>query len=502
MPRYDLGGAYQASSLIAGAQRRVNLYAETDSKGIPVKSTLFPRPGLTPLGAGSPVIGAGRALYAATNGDLYGVVNQTIYYIDPDFVWHPLVVGLLTPGTDPVSIADNGQEAIVVDGTAFGVSISLAARTSQAISDPNFLGGNRVTFLNFFLLLNELNSPNFYSTDATTITFNALSFGSLTQFPGNVVGLIASEAALWIFSQYKGEVWSDAGTSPFAFQPLSGIIIEYGLAGDFALNRQDTAVYWLAQSPEGGRMAMRGVGNAARRISTHAIEKEWLKYPRVDDCVVTCYQIVGHSFICFDFPTADRTWVFDEASPEDPWHEEAYFDTNGVQHRTKDLFKAYAYGKNLALDWQTGALYQKDVTNFSDNGVAVVYMADMPHMVDAEDDRLTVWRVIADVECGNGTGLPVPQIGRPWSLGFNAGFGPRTLIEPPFMTLYVSHDRGKSFYAHSDQLMAGQYGYNTRPTFNRCGIAFDTVLRFQWSGPFQTSMNAPFVTTEESEADA
>jgi hypothetical protein len=70
------------------------------------------------------------------------------------------------------------------------------------------------------------------------------------------------------------------------------------------------------------------------------------------------------------------------------------------------------------------------------------------------------------------------------------------------MTLYISRDRGYTYYAHSDQLMAGPYGYNTRPTFNRCGVAYDVVLRFQWTGPFKTAMNAPFVVIEEHEADA
>lgn len=498
MPRLDIGTAYGASSLIAGAQRSVNLYVEQNAQGAPSQRTLYPRPGLTPLGAGAPTVGYSRALYTATNGDLYAVVNQTLYYIDPNWMWHQSGA-LVTPGTAPVSIADNGQNAIVVDGSLFGLNINLQTRVAAQIVDPNFLGGTRVTFLNFFLLLNELNSPNFYSTEATTVVFNALFFGSLTEYPGNVVGLIASEAALWIFGPYKGEVWADAGTSPFAFQPLSGIILEHGLAGPYALGRQDVNIYWLSQSPEGSRLAMRGVGNGAQRISTHAIEREWLKYPIVSDCIVTAYQIKGHPFVCYDFPTADRTWVWDEIIQE--WHEEAFYDVNGVQHRNRACFKAYAYGKNVALDWQTGALYQLDTTNFSDNGVAQVYIRDFPHLVDSEDSRLTIWRTMADVSCGGGDSPAVPQTTSPWSAGWSPGFGPRTLTEPPQMTLCISHDRGKTYFPHSDQYMAGPYGFNTRPTFNRCGVSFDTVLRFQWAGPFETAMQGAFVVTEQHEGD-
>jgi hypothetical protein len=499
VPRLDIGHAYGSSSLIAGAQRSVNLYREPNAEGAPVKATLYPRPGLTPLGAGAPTVGYARCLYTATNGDLYAVVNQTLYYIDPNWIWHS-VSSFLNLRTTPVSIADNGLNAIAVDGTTNGLNINLAARTAAAIVDPNFLGANRITFLNFFLLLNELSSPNFYSTQATSVVFNALFFGSLTEYPGNVVGLIASEAALWIFGPWKGEVWADAGTSPFAFQPLSGIIIEYGLAGAFALARQDINVYWLAQSPEGGRMALRGVGNQGRRISTNAIEQEWLTYPQVADCIVTTYQIKGHAFVEFHFPTADRTWTFDEATSD--WFEDAYFDTNGVQHRSRATFKAYAYGLNVALDWQTGALYQIDPTNFSDNGVSHIYIRDFPHMVDQEDDRLTIWRVIADMACDNGTGIQVPGSSSPWSLGFSNGFGPSLVTVPPQVTMLVSHNRGQSFFAHSDQALTGPAGFNNKPTFNRCGIGFDLVIRFQWTGPIKTALNSAFATLEQHDADA
>lgn len=502
-----LGGAYSDASLIASAQRAINLYPEQNSQTqqAPVPVTHYPRPGLTPKSM-PPAVARGRCLYVATNGDLYAVVGQTLYYIDPNFNYNAIGV-LPTNVTTPVYIADNGVTALVVDGSALGLQIDLATRVATAIVDPNFLGGARVTFLNYFLLLNEPGTPNFYSTQATSVVFNALAFGSLTEWPGNVQGLIASEAALWIFSPQKGEVWADAGTSPFAFQPLSGVIIEHGLAGSYALGRYDKNVYWLSQSPEGGRVAMQGFFNTATRISTHAIEEEWLSYPIVSDCIVQTYQIRGHAFVLYHFPTADRTWVFDAITHE--WHEEAFFDINGVQHRTRDTFMAYAYGLNLSLDWATGQLYQRDETNFSDNGVPIQFLRSMPHMVSDQNLRVTLWKVIADMECGNGPGVQLPyQIDRPWSLGFSSGFGPAVIVEPPVVTLQVSRDRGFSFTTHSLQPMAAvtsggnTSSYNVRPTFNRCGTATDFVLQLEWAGPMKSALNGVFIETEEHQADA
>jgi hypothetical protein len=246
-------------------------------------------------------------------------------------------------------------------------------------------------------------------------------------------------------------------------------------------------------------MAMRGAGQQSQRISTNAIEEEWLTYPRVDDCIGVTYQIRGHPFVEVHFPTADRTWVFDESTQE--WHEKAYYDTNGVQHRARDLFKAYAYGKNVAQDWSSGQLYLVDETNYSDNGIPIVYKRSMPHLIDNENfDRITLWRVIADMECGKGTGVQGVQAS-PWSLGFNAGFGPLTYDGRPQITCRLSRDRGFHFETHSTIPIGAQGQYQNRLTFNRCGIANDFVIELDWEGPMHTGLNGVFVVTELSESD-
>src|ERR1700744_3798143 len=148
MPRVQLlGGAYSAPSLIANAQRSVNLFPENNPKASnpPVPVTHYPRPGLTLLGAPS-TIGQGRCLYGATNGDLYAVVGQQIYYIDPNFKYTNL--GAIQTGTDtPVYMSDNGTDITIVDGSAQGYDIEMSSQSFGIISDPNFLGGDRTDYI-------------------------------------------------------------------------------------------------------------------------------------------------------------------------------------------------------------------------------------------------------------------------------------------------------------------------------------------------------------------
>jgi hypothetical protein len=452
-------------------------------------------------GSGNQIVGAGRMLYPATNGDLYGVVGNNVYYIDSG--WNFTPVGALPSGrTNPVYAADNGKNILVVDGSTHGVQINMATRAGGPIADPNFLGADRICFLNYFLLLNQPGTSNFYSTNAASTVFNALSFGTMTEWPGNCIALINSQAAVWLFNIQKGEIWNDAGTFPFAFQPISGTIIEHGLVGPYALGRISTDIYWLSEAPEGARVAIRGTGRGEQRVSTFPIEAEWLTYPNVSDCVVQTYQIRGHGFVMWHFPSADRTWVYDLMMEE--WHEEAFYDINGLQHRTRDMMMAYAYGTNLSLDWANGQLYARDEENFSINGDTQIYLVDYPHLEgDAgELSRFTIWRVICDMISEASPGLSVPQTTNPWSSGWSPGFGPSTVMTaPPYVTMQISYDRGKTFWTHSDQLLTGPYGYNTKPTFNRCGVAYDAVLRFTWPGPYKTAMNPPFVVYEDHAGD-
>ena len=159
MPRIPLlGGAYQQSSVIAGAQRCINLYVEFNSERAqaPVQATHYSRPGLTPKGT-PPLTGRGRALYAATTGQLYCVINQNVYFIDQNFAY-TLLGTLPSAVATPVSIADNGTFAFLVDGSAFGSQIQLDNNNLSEISDPNFHGGTRVDFLDGFVIFNKPNT--------------------------------------------------------------------------------------------------------------------------------------------------------------------------------------------------------------------------------------------------------------------------------------------------------------------------------------------------------
>lgn len=510
-----LGGAYSDASLIAGAQRSVNVYSEKNPAPAqsPVPVTQYPRPGLSPLSA-PPAVGRGRALYTATNGDGYAVIDTAVYYIDPDFVFH-LLGNLGTVTETPVSMSDNSDMVLIVDGDESASTIDITpvgtggppSRAFALLGDPNFLGADRVDFLDGFLVMNQPNTKNWYCTVlysqlAAPPIFNGLFIGTKTAWPDNVVCVVTCERQAWVFGRYKSEIWTNVGAVPFPFQITSGNIVEHGCVARFSAAKADTLVYWLSQSPEGARLAMKGEGNGAVRVSTHAIETEWLKYPRVDDAIGQTYQLGGHLFYVLSFPTADKTWVFDQATTE--WHEVTSIDFNGIEHRWRAGFLSYMYGRNVALDWSTGQLYQIDPDNFTDNGQPIVFRRGFPHMMDGENfDRVSINHFIADMQCGTSPGFSQnPQSTSPWSGGFSPGFGPRIIVEPPLVSLRISRDRGYSFGNPVMKPMGAQGQYKTRPTWYHCGYANDFIFELFWSTPMKTALNGAFIDAENHEMDA
>lgn len=498
-------GAYSAASLTANSQRCVNMYPEfnppTTKPVFPV--TLYPRPGLKLL-SNPPVVGHGRCLYGATNGDLYAVVDQAVYEINADFQFN-LIGNLLTDATTPASMADNGQEAIVVDGSLFGYQTVLGTKVLTQIADANFVGSTRADFLGSFIILNKPGTNEWYSTTSEVITpFNALYVGVKTAWPDNVLCVVAIEGEVYVFGPKKSEVWYNAGAYPFPFQLFPGNIIEHGCAAAYSPAKIDVNVFWLSQSPEGDRMVMQANSqNVAQRVSTHAIEAEWRKYPRVDDAIGSAYQLQGHFFYMIHFPTADKTWVFDATiaaqlgTSDAAWHEDNWIDTNGVLHRARNTFNAFAYGKNLALDWATGALYQIDPATTVDNvnGVAVPIplIRSFPHQAN-ELKYVSFASFTADVDSGESINTGEQgEFLSPWSQGFNSGFGPISQTAIPQHCVRLSRNGGYKYGNNRVKTLISSGNYRSMQRWRSWGVARDAV--FEWSSTAQmvVALNGAYV---------
>lgn len=469
-----LQGAYTARSLIANAQRCVNLYPENNTQDAEAPFTHYPRPGLTLLATANEQ--RWRGLFRASNDQLFGCVGNAIYYITP--YWQLILVGTIASYYSPVKMADNGTTLVIVDGSAQGWLVDLSTHAFSQIIDAAFYGGNTVEYLDTFLLFPKPNSKQFYSTLSNTIVpFDPLYFGSKVGYPDRLSTLAVMHREIWLFgAQRATEIWylegADAG---FPFSRLPGSYIEQGCLAPASVAKNDLKLFWLGQNQNGSASVFMGAKYSSQQISTFAIEYEINSYPVLSDAIGMTYNQQGHDFYVLTFPTADKTWVYDQDTGL--WHEETWTDSNGQEHRTRANCMASAYGQNICGDWENGNLYALDPAAGTDNGDAIVRRRSFPHLV-SNGNRVGYNVFRADMDCGNSLGTAVSN--------------------PAKLYLRWSDDRGHSFGNPLEQNFGASGQYLVQAQWRQLGYARDRVFELFWSDPAFTALNGAWVEGESS----
>lgn len=392
------GGSYQARSLVAAAQRQVNLFSEPlpPAAGEPSQWALYPTAGLVQLATlpSAPV----RGLYRATNNQLYAVAGSTVYALSSGF--SATALGSITAGlTRPVSMSDNGNTLVIVDGSPFGWQVALATNSFSQIVDSTgtFRGGTRVDYLDTYLLFAVPNTPQFQSSNSLVVAFDPLYFANKESHSDLLASLAVAKREIWLIGETTSEIWINSGAADFPFQSFPNVIIDNGTCAPYSVATVDNTVFWLSRSRQGLGVVMQGAGYQNTRVSTYPIEYELTTYPTLADAIGMTYQYAGHTFYHLVFPSADKSWLYDLSTQQ--WAELAWIDSNGTEHRHRANCAAMAYGSVVVGDWQNGNLYRLDPNVYTDFGGPIRRVRCWPHLVN-DGKRLFFRQFIADMEGG------------------------------------------------------------------------------------------------------
>lgn len=478
-----LGGAYSARSVIANAQRCVNLYPEInpETSQAPVPVTHYYTPGLTlratitpPLS--SPIV---RGLYRTSKGNLYAVVGGSIYYISS--TWTVTFMGNIPAATTPVSFSDNGTIVVMVTGAvSAGWWWNDGAVTFTAISDPNFIGSATVQFLDGYFVFALAFTSQFYLSPYYwngTSPFDPTQIASKTGGSDPIVAVAVVRRELWLIGSLTSEVWYNTGAADFPFERQPGVFVEHGTAATYSVAAADVALFFLSQDRQGRGIVFRLNDYQTSRISTHAIEKEIQSYSTIADAIGFTYQQDGHTFYFLTFPTANRTWVYDMSTNQ--WHERVWTNpADSSENRHLANAMAFAYGYNVAGDWRNGRIYTMDLGVYTDNGDPIVRRRSFPHFVYG-GKRISYASFTADMEVG--TELSVvgtPAVSLRWSDKRGATWGTPVTLDMRF--------------GQTDQ-------YYRSLLIRRLGIARDRVFELYWSFAYKTALNGAWIETEQAE---
>jgi hypothetical protein len=489
-------GAYHNRSLDAGAQSCINLFPEENPAEATPESpfTHYPRPGLISL-AKPPTQGRGRGLFRVSNGDLYGVVGPNVYYIDPN--WNFNLLGTIQNQFTPVSMDDNGQsngnEIVLVDNSPLGYQINMTSRQMTQIVDTTglFTGATRVQFFDTFFTFNQIGTNNWYCSLSEQVAFNALDQASKGTFGDPIQSIIACQRTLWLIGAMTSEPWFDAGDPIFPFEEVFGQLVPHGTIAPYSVCTTDVNAFYLSQDKDGRAIGLMIEGYGAKRVSTFALEDEWLKYPTLTDAISYTYQQGGHTFWVIHFPSANKSWAYDLATKQ--WHQRAWLDQNGKFNRERVAFHAFAYNTNVGMDWQTGQIYALDQNTYTDAGAPIGFVRSFPHVVD-EMKEITMTEFVADMATGTWSGSSEsPSVTGPWSAGFSSGFGPLNEVEAPCVCLRVSKDGGGTWGNYRKKTLISAGHYRTMLRWRGLGMGRDVVFELSWSAPFSTGLNQAFV---------
>jgi hypothetical protein len=486
MPEIKLiGGFYQSKSLIANAQRCVNLYPEQNQEDSPFPFTTYPAPGLRRLSA--PLGGTGQGVYTTIKGDLFAAAGGKLYYVNPSFQASSVAT------VDPnglVSMSDNADagEMLVVDGTTRGLSVNLNTRVATVITDSSFYGGTRVDFVDGYFVLNVPGNNEFYISNQYSTTFNPLYFAGKTGGGDPILLAVCLHREIWLLGIDTSEVWYNTGDTDFPYQPLQGVFIQHGLAATGSVATQDLSIYWLGRNKQGQGIVFRGNGYKATRISTHAIENEIQSYSTISDARGFIYQQEGHVFYVLTFPSAGATWVFDEAT--NLWHQRGEVLADGTVGQYPCAAATVAYGQNIFQDIYDGSLYTPDL-NYGLYDVAsprrpeLLHIRSFPHLIN-DGKRLSYTRFIADMETGTAP------------LAFNVrGQLGDAIPGPAALWLRTSDNRGKTFSTPVRQTFGATGQENVQILFTRLGLSKDRIFEVSWSSSNVTALNGAFIQVEQ-----
>ena len=510
MPRLPLlGGAYEAQSIIANAQRCINLYPEINQKDAPVLVTHYPTPGKTQVTAG---YGVGRGQFTASDGTAYGVSGNTLYWFNAAGAL--VVLGTISALQTPVRWIDNSIELLVVDGTADGAWIIHLA--TKVMTRKNLFGTTLGAYLDTFAIVNVIGTKEFSVSEPNSYIFPG-DIGQKTAAPDMLTGVVSVRRELWLLGVKSSEIWTTVPDADFPFQIIPGAFIEYGCAAPYSIATADVSIFWLGQNEEGQGLVLRGKGYEVLKISTHALDDTLQSFSTLLDAQAFTYQENGHIFYVLNFPSADQTWAYDESTGA--WHQRAWMDQDGQLHRDRLCSIITAYGKRWGQDWETGMLYEVGVGISTDNGMPILRLRSFPHLptisigggatLSLDGKRLKYHKFMADMEVGTEeeTSLPEGELNTAALLqetayeilqdpnnysilidnsGFNGIPGPRVLLR-------WSNTRGASWQGSLSQSLGSAGQYNTQPAWQRLGMARDRIWELSWVTRGKTALNGAWV---------
>jgi len=487
MPGF-VGPSYQSRAKRFDNQRLVNYYIEMDELGGgkgQEPAVLIGTPGLKFLQS----IGAGpiRATYTLSNQQVSIVVTgNEVYQISGSLGIPVAIVGNLNTSTGPISIADNGVQCLMVDGTD-GYYFDIGTPILNTISDPNFYPADTVTFQDGYFILNQNGTTNFFISDLYSVDFLPLNQAAKAGNSDILVAVISNNRQLYLLGANTLEIWYDAGVSGSTpFQRQDGRFSQVGCASPFTPKILGESFFWLGSNAQGGGVVYTLENAMPQRVSTHAVEYAIQNYSNLAGSTAYSYQQEGHYYFCLNIPGANTTWVYDVSCKQ--WAERQSTELGNTGRHFGETH-CVLNTQHIVGDYRNGNIYEYDLDTYTDNGGMILRIRQSPHTSEVGN---RMFYKLFEVDFQFGVGLP-DVIDIETGISTIAAANPR-------VTLEISNDGGQSWSNPIFASMGAIGQWNHRARWQRLGSSRDRIFRVVSSEPVKTQMLAAWLDVEVGSA--
>ncbi len=304
-----LGGSYEGRSKSINAQQSINLFPVYDQHEGKEVIAMHGTPGLLEFVATGGTIVRGIHIMGSY---MYAVVAAVVYEITTAGVATSL--GSLTTSTGHISMADNGTQLLIVDGTNKGHIVTTGNLAD--ITDTDFIAATTCVFFDSFFIVSESGTGRIWksaSYDGTS--WDALEFATAESVPDELVGIGTTRQNTWLFGGVSTEPWYNSGNPDFPFERIPGATLDIGCASVGSIVEIDGRIYWFTHK----KTVARNVDYQYEIISTEAINYQISTYSTTNDATAFSYTLEGRTFYVINFPTEKKTWAMD--TDKGKWHE-------------------------------------------------------------------------------------------------------------------------------------------------------------------------------------
>jgi len=427
------------------AQKRTNMFLAQSKDPEKGPFWLAPRPGLTSrVSSGSYGSAVCRGAISVNNVT-YSVHGNTLY--STTAAYSVTSRGTLNTSSGPVSMAWNGTQIGIVDGTD-GWTYTPASTTLTEITDAQFPATPAtICYLAGRFIVNKANSGQFYwSALLDGQAWDALDFATAESETDNLVAVFSDHGSLVLMGDMTVEFWApnpNAASSADAYVRIGGAGIEWGCSSAQAVAPFDTGLIFLARNKLGEYRVIKLNGYTAVPVDDPEVAYQINEQSSISSATGFSYVMDGQSF--YQLNVGSISLVYDTIG----W---SFATTSGARHLAN--IRVALSQIPLVFSYTGGTLYQIDKDSLSDAGTTIAREI-VSRRIFSDGNPITIWRLVLHMETGVALDNNVELV-----------------------SLYVSKDGGKSFSSAITAATGLLGDYATRVIWRRLGRAREWVFKF------------------------